>query len=209
MGTSSLMRARHNPFAVARLHALGFLLPEAGWHDLHKRLVRLNRTAAIVGPCGSGKTTLLCELERQFGQAGIPTQNIFISRDVRPPWRTIRDAAVSLQTGGILLVDGMDHLSRLRQWHLKQLARRRQIGLLVTSHREGILPTVYRCRPDIELLREVAYRLLEPCGTVDPERLEHLYAAHSGNLRECLRQMYDECAAGSSAYSLSDNSTAL
>lgn len=203
------MPARHNPFAAARLHALGFLLPEPDWHNLRQTLDRLNRTAAIVGPCGSGKTTLLNELERRFAQTGIPSRKIFISRDVRPPWREIRSAAAALPAAGVLLVDGMDHLARPRQWQLKRLARRREIGLLITSHREGILPTLYRCRPDPDLLVKVVTRLLDPRAPVETEHLKRLFAARNGNLRECLRQLYDDCAAGRLAYPPPASPTAL
>ena len=188
-----MIRARHNPFASGRIQGLGFLLPQDQWHQLESRLRKRNYWGAIVGPCGSGKTTLLEALQCRLEANGLKTVRLFISREVRLPWMTIRTQVASLPTGGIIRLDGADHLSWSCRRQLKRLARKHKLGLIVTSHREGILPVLYRCRTDADLLETICSHLLDT-ESIGRRRLESLFRTHDGNLRECLRQLYDEYA---------------
>ena len=94
----------------------------------------------------------------------------------------------------ILFFDGANHLPFLRFRHLRFLTHKRRIGLVITSHREGLLPTLVYCRPHLELLTELTERLLPEPQAVRQSHLAALFESHRGNIRECLWQLYDEYA---------------
>ena len=82
---------------------------------------------------------------------------------------------------------------------LVTLARRRvppsrDVGLVITSHREGLLPTLTYCRPRLELLTELTERLLGKNEAIEPLHLAALFESHNGNICDCLWQLYDEYA---------------
>ncbi len=58
------MKARDNPFAVERVHAIRYHPVNTTFDQILARLHELNYRAAITGPEGSGKTTLLEDLEQ-------------------------------------------------------------------------------------------------------------------------------------------------
>ena len=183
--------AKDNPFAVSRIHALGYIPFTQSLDILMRRLAELNYTAAIIGDHGSGKTTLLEELEKQVKISGIQTENIFFNNDIRLPWQTVCGKVSSLPSGGVLFFDGACHLSRWRWRQLRQQAQRQGIGMVITSHKEGMLPTLFHCRPGPETLIELVKYLL---GDIDIELRDEcakLFQTHQGNIRDCLRQLYD------------------
>ena len=89
-----------------------------------------------------------------------------------------------------LLLDGAEQLSP-RSWRQVEQGSRAAGGLVITSHRAGLLPTLLECRTTPELLAGLIEELLEP----EPDRprptAEELYARHRGNLRDALRELYD------------------
>lgn len=186
--------AKDNPFAVSRIHALGYIPFTLSLDTLLQRLAELNYTAAIVGSHGSGKTTLLEELENNLQISGIRTETIFLSNDIRLPWQTVCDKVSSLPEAGVLFFDGACHLSRWRWRQLRQQAQQQGIGMVITSHKEGMLPTLIHCRPNPETLIELVKHLL---GDIDMNLQAdciRLYQTHQGNIRDCLRQLYDDFA---------------
>jgi ABC-type dipeptide/oligopeptide/nickel transport system ATPase component len=188
--------AKDNPFAVSRIHALGYIPFTVSWEALMRRLTELNFTAAIVGDHGSGKTTLLEALEKRLQISGIRTDTVFISNDIHLPWGTVLDKMKLLPAGGVLFFDGACHLSRWRWRQLRRQANRQKIGMVITSHDERLLPTLVCCRPQPDVLIELVKLLT---GDIDPELHSDcvkLFAAHRGNIRECLRQLYDMYADG-------------
>lgn len=190
-----MIRAKDNPFAAHRFEALGYLEQDLSWEAMLERLRRLDHTAAIVGPHGSGKTTLLRNLARRLHQNGYDTRQLFTSCDIKLPWKTIRDCVVSMPSGGILCFDGGNHLARLRFWQLRRLARAKSIGLIITSHCQGRLDTLIHCQPTPALLTTIVGRLVPGPDTIEPDYLDDLFAAHQGNIRDCLWQLYDDYSA--------------
>jgi hypothetical protein len=63
--------------------------------------------------------------------------------------------------------------------------------VIATSHRPGRLPLLRRHRTSPALLAELVAEL-DPAG----HDAEALWRDHGGNLRECLRALYDRRAAG-------------
>ncbi len=66
---------------------------------------------------------------------------------------------------------------------------RRAGGLVITSHRPGLLPTLYECETSPELLAGIVEELAG-------EELdsEEVLARHRGNIRDALRELYDRWA---------------
>ena len=64
-------------------------------------------------------------------------------------------------------------------------------GLIVTSHRPGLLPTLLKCSTTPALLREVVADLAPQAPAIPPALLDALHARYKGNLRACLRELYD------------------
>lgn len=205
-------RARDNPFATDRLEALGYRSPRTGEPvDLEPLLARwesLGRRAAIVGPEGSGKTTLLDELEpilearghavrrlRAEAGSGVLVEERSRQRVVRPEGLTESDGHT------ILVVDGADRLKRRIWRRLRRASGRgnasRAGGLLVTSHRTGLLPTLTECATSPELLERLVADLVGS-GPAAPDRplppAAILHARHRGNLRLALLELYDRWA---------------
>jgi hypothetical protein len=182
------MRARDNPFAVHRVLKLRYRLSEPGWDELLVRLERLHYRAAIVGPEGSGKTTLLEELAQRLAARGLRVRLATLRHRQR---RLGAALATSLCCGlgarQLVLVDGAQELARLAWLGLRRRTRR-AAGLVVTSHRPGLLPTLVECSTDPALLAALVTELGERPQDPGPEEL---HRRHRGNLRLALRELYD------------------
>lgn len=172
------MRARDNPFAVDRLHALAFrgASPAAVLSQ-----ARARGRGAVVGPEGSGKTTLLLEVAARVER---PVW-IQLRRDARvltASHRTLIEGATD-----VVFVDGADLLPlRDRRWLAK-----RDLVILGTLHAPGWLPTLAQLSTSPALLDELVRELT---GASLAERAidrDALYRQHAGNLRAALRDLYD------------------
>jgi hypothetical protein len=180
---------RNNPFAVQRVVEIRYRLPEnLTWEDLLDRLAALRWRAAIVGPHGHGKSTLLEDLAPRLEARGFRVRTISL-REARPRLdREDRTVLRSLGPQDVLLLDGAEQLGWL-SWMSLRLSTRKAGGLVITSHRSGLLPTLFECETTPELLGGIAREL---AGT-DLD-VEELYARHRGNVRDALRELYDRWA---------------
>ena len=178
------MRAADNPFAVHRVLRQRYRLTEGEWSALLQRLDSLRSRAAIVGPHGSGKTTLLEDLAERLRARGRRVRALRCDATLRR-----LEAIDDLHRDDLIFVDGAEQLSRVDWWRLLLLGR--SGGLVITSHREEMLPTLHRCATSPELLRD----LCSGMGvTLSPGRCVELHERHRGNVRDALRQLYDESA---------------
>ena len=188
------MRARDNPFAVQRLHAIPYRFSGSTWEELMDRLAALRFRAAVVGPHGRGKTTLLEELARRMEGQDLRTRAVILHEGDRRLSATQRDVLFrDLTPRDVLFVDGAEQLGRFA-WLEVRTRSRAAFGLVITSHRPGLLPTLYECRTTPELLAGIVEDLV---GREEAERLPpsgELLARHSGNVRDALRELYDLCA---------------
>jgi hypothetical protein len=181
------VRARDNPFASDRVERLRYRLPEGlTWDHLLERLAALRFRAALVGPHGRGKTTLLEELAPRLAAKGFRVRTVTLRQEERGvDWKRLR----GLREDDILFLDGAELLGRLA-WLRVRFHCRRSGGLIVTSHRPGLLPTLLECGTTPELLAELVRELTGE----EPETAE-LFARHGGNLRLVFWNLYDRSAA--------------
>ncbi len=188
------MKARENPFRSERILQVRFRLEaiEAGLtrEELAQRFENLGRRGAIVGPHGHGKTTLLEDLAIHFQKRGDETLFLRLSREKRcfsrAEWQQIRNIAPDT----ILLLDGAEQLSRLDWARFKHVSQNAG-GVLLTSHRAGLLPTLLECRTSPQLLRELLQQILGNDAALWEVECEALWQRHRGDLRLALRELYD------------------
>mgnify|MGYP000215223001 CR=1 FL=1 len=192
-----MMRAKDNPFRSQRLNAIGYISQDEPLRAICERLEEMKSIVAVVGPHGSGKSTLLRHLQKRFDSDGYRTHQLFISRDVKLPWKRVTECVETMRPSEVLFFDGANHLPTRRFCRLKKMIRKKDAGLVITSHTEGLLPTLVQCRTNPDLLKEIVSRLL-PDEPVESWKSEALFHQHHGNIRDCLWQLYDEY--GSSSY---------
>lgn len=177
---------------MQRVDALRYRLA-GGLEALADRFDSLGRRAAIVGPHGSGKTSLLAALAPVLAARGLAPRGLRLHRGERGLGPAGEQWLAGAGPGIVLVLDGSDELG-LAAW-LRVLARSRAAaGLLVATHRRGLLPVLHRCRPGPALLGELMAELDAGCRCALPAPGE-LFARHGGNLRLALRELYDLHAA--------------
>lgn len=190
------MRARDNPFSTDRILRIRYRLRGERWDDLIARLAQLGYRAAIVGPEGTGKTTLLEDLESHLRTLGFIPKPLRLDeahRRLDPKFQ--REFFAQVSDRDIVLLDGAEQMGR---WHWARFRRQSRCGggLVITSHRSGLLPTWIECRTTPELLEEIVRELLGDAPSLSLERTSALFHRHQGNLRSALRELYDDFAAG-------------
>lgn len=188
------MRARDNPFAVERVSRIRYRPLDTTFEQILTDLDGLNYRGAIVGPEGSGKTTLLEDLQVALEERGLRTRMVFVN-DTQPMTdAACRQLLSELSPDEIVLLDGADVIAR-SAW---RLLRHRTIlharGLVITAHRPSSFPTLIECRTTLDLFKRIAADLLPPGRSIPPELPGHLFAEHQGNIRNCLRDLYDHIA---------------
>ncbi len=187
------MRARDNPFASHRLHAMAYRPRGATWDALLARLETLGRRAAVVGPEGSGKTTFLEQLAPRLRERGFSAHLLRVGPD-HPPLAAdgLAALAAGLGAGDFVLLDGAERLGVLA-WRRFERATRGAGGLVLAAHAPGRLPTLLETATDPGLLWELVEELT---GWPPARRAEcdALFALHRGDLRKVFRALYDRCA---------------
>ena len=179
------MRARDNPFAVDRVLAVRYKPQGCTWDELLARLESLRYRAGIVGPHGTGKTTLLEDLVPHLKCRGFEAEFVRLDSTNRRlgtgQWRQV----ISAGSRHVLLLDGAEQLP-FPAWLLLRYRARNAGGLVITTHHAGRLPTLLRTTTSDALLGEI---LNELGMQWDPRQV---FERHTGNLREALRELYDQ-----------------
>ena len=187
------MRPRDNPFATDRIEALSFRLPVGlTWEAFLDRCAAAKWRGAVVGPQGSGKTTLFEQLMPKVRERGFVPYLCRIRADsTMAEKQTLLTLVRSLRAPDLLLIDGAEQLTT-REWLTVHSAAGAAAGCLITVHRTGRLPTLLETKTSPALLVELAAELAGDRLTNAEAAL--LFKRHSGNLRECLRTLYDKKA---------------
>lgn len=175
-------------FAPHRVLRYRYRLGERGWKELLDKFESLDRRGAIVGD-GRAKTALLEELLSRLSGHGFRFRGVALLPGERSLDDEQRDTLFAvLQPGDLLWIDGADALSRL-SWVRVRRESRAAAGLVVTSEREGLLPTLYRRTVDVDVLSEIV-RDATGAGTERfGYRAEDLMRRHNGSIREALREL--------------------
>jgi len=186
--------ARENPLAMSLTTNIAFRFASHDWKYHFQRLSELGFRAAIVGRRGSGKSTLLAELHHEFERRGVGSHFVFLPQDRAQHQSMLNTAFDCSEAGCVLLVDGIE---RLGWFQMRQLFKRTQnsAGLVVTKHHRCKLPTWIKTKTSPKLMTDLLIDLdlgdsqITRAGTVAFEK-------HDGNIRNALRDLYDQFAAG-------------
>jgi hypothetical protein len=193
------LRARDNPFAVPRVLAIRYRLQNDCWEHLLRRLEALQYRAAILGQEGAGKTTLLEDLGARLRDRGRTPRFLRLNQhQPRFPRGFLAEFTAGLEPRDIVLLDGAEQLGWIG-WRRFLSVTRAAGGLIITAHRAGLLPTLVSCRTSPELLSDIVRELLGGHSDELQSLLEALFTRHRGNIRDVLRELYDRCAATTSA----------
>jgi hypothetical protein len=186
------VRACDNPFRTERVLRVRYRLASATWDGLLDRLDALGRRAAIVGPQGSGKTTLLEDLAPRLRARGFEVRELRLDTETPSFAPGFLDGFfAALGPRDVILFDGAEQMGWLA-WMRFERRSRAAAGLVITSHRSGLLPTLLETSTTPELLDGLVEEIL---GRRSPELTPGLFEKHDGNLREALRELYDHFAA--------------
>lgn len=190
------MLARENPFrsdAVLR-HRYAFQNTDS-LASLTERFCAMGCRAAIVGQKGRGKTTLLEDLCQHLSAGGQQLATLRLncspSKDAAP---LCQQLLATSQTDAILVVDGAEQLNPFAWWTFARQARRFR-GLLITTHRAGRLPKLIHCETTTAVLHEAVKSIAPTEFPHVQDQLDSLFEQHRGNVRDCLRTLYDRYAA--------------
>ncbi|MBN1507072.1 MAG: ATP-binding protein [Sedimentisphaerales bacterium] len=188
------MRARDNPFAAERVARIRYRFAGTSLDDLLSRIEKMSYRGAIVGPEGSGKTTLLEDLRDALECQGVGTKLLFVNDASPLPEPRCRRFLSELDPQELVLLDGADAIRRSSWRLLRDHTSSRAAGLVITSHRPGLLPTLIECSTTPALLCGIVTDLAPQGCPISVAQIDDLYTRHHGNLRTCLRELYDLCA---------------
>ena len=192
------MKARFNPLRAERILQVRFRLdalePGLTLDELLKRWESQGRRGALVGPHGSGKTTLLEDLATHLVTYGYRPVYLRLSSEKRHFSRDESRVLRSISQATVILLDGAEQLNYL-DWLRFKYRTKKAKGLIITSHRAGLLPTLLECHTSPQLLREILHQILGNDAAVWDVECEALWKRHRGDLGLALREIYDFYAA--------------
>ena len=200
MNRASHCHPAGNPFATRHIHpgAIAFRFPEStvGVNTTVQQLVARCenlRLCQVVGPHGSGKSTLLATLIPQLAARG----HQIVALELHDGQRKLPMPRSNWQTWSdrtLIVVDGFEQLGWWRRARLVRFCRRRHAKLIVTTHRDMGLPTLWRTTTSLALFRALVHDLTakSPEKRVTDQQIEKAYSIHGDNIREALFQLYDE-----------------
>ena len=187
------MTARENPFATCHLERIPFRFPAGvDWDSLLRKLEELKWCASFVGGNGSGKTTLLEQLIPHLEARGFEPVTFRLQTESGMKEKDrLADKLREVKAPGFILLDGAEQLST-RQWLPIRAAASGAAGFIVTVHRTSRLPVALELETSSKLLEHLVTTLTG--GKLPDGESDILFHRHRGNLRDCLRELYDRWA---------------
>jgi hypothetical protein len=185
------MKARDNPFRTDRILNIRYRFRQGTLEALMEKFASEGYRASITGPEGSGKTTLMEDMEPGLAAHGFKIRKLTLDRTAGPIPRKALSCFISGMTSrDMILLDGAEQMGRL-SWLRFKHASKRAGGLLITSHKAGMLPAIHECAPSPDTLDWILEKLLDAGAEAARPAAQDLYQDHGGNLREVLRALYD------------------
>jgi hypothetical protein len=185
-----MMLARDNPFRMSCLETIPLALSAAELAVIWQRFRQQRNRGVLVGGHGSGKTTLRELMERQLTAAGQRVYSLVLKDTDRLSWDFLCRQLPDLDDHTVLSVDGIDRLSALLWWRL-QRATQHCAGFLATSHVSGRLPVLHQHVTTPALLKQLVGTLTPDHHHFSDHACQTLFTRHCGNIRDCLRELYD------------------
>lgn len=187
-----MSRARENPFRTEAVLQYRYVFEDGqSLAGLCEQFELLGCRAALSGPKGHGKTTLLEDLRDHLSAAGRPCAWLRIrAANRRESWHMAGDFLDQTPRSHLLLFDGCEQLA-WTSWKRFERASRGHAGLLITTHRPGRLRLLRDCQTSERLLACMVRQLAPEAFSELEGRLPELFQQHRGNLRLCLRALYD------------------
>jgi predicted ABC-type ATPase len=181
-----------NPFSTrfTRPGAIPFVFAEhQSARTLVERLAGLKWCGQIIGPHGSGKSTLVATLAPALEAAGRKVVIVALHQGEHRLPALHREA---LAPSAQIIIDGFEQLSWWSRRQAKSLCRRHGAGLLVTTHSDSGISTIYETRPTPQLAQALVHHLVrDGGGNVTADDVFAAFAASGGNVRETLFKLYD------------------
>lgn len=202
-GSNSNVSASANPFATRFVSPGNIPYFFASPDDSQQLIAQADRAhwrGQIVGPHGSGKTTLarhlMPELQTRFDRIEfLVVRSVSEIQHCPAPRNSITglDSNRPAATGkSVYVIDGVGRLSWLQRRLIVADCRRRQAGLIVTSHRR---------LKGLSVLFETSFSSMTFCKVLQhldcqryADRYPQLQSQHRSNCREMLFTLYDQHA---------------
>ncbi len=182
-----------NPFSTRRIRPGAIPYVFSPNEDAASLVARLQANAwrgQIVGPHGSGKTSLVVALLPEIARAG--REPILVTlHDGERSLAAHQDEMDRATAATVVMIDGFEQLAFWNKWRVRAFCRRRASGLLVTAHASVGLPTLTTTAVDLVRAQRVLDSLLPDATGSDQAELQKVLAAHRGNLRDALFDLYD------------------
>ena len=200
--------ARNNPFRTTRVESTIQFQPEwldTSWHEILARFATFRATranCAVVGPHGTGKTTFFDGLEQHLKQQDYEVLRISLHRTVDGrcelptiPTDVHRDTVILLDSAGVVgwRFSSPMYFQQRNQWRT-QLERIAHCQTVESRHHRNNVPVLLQTSSTATMLQTIIRRL-DPDWQIPMPEIETLYQRHRGNIREALRECYDNRAA--------------
>jgi hypothetical protein len=181
-------RPGENPFRSEVIDGIRFRPQGCTWEDLLERLESLEWRAAIVGAEGTGKTALLDELAERSPRRAARVELHGGETDPLPAAVDQLPEAPGADT--VVFFDGAEQLGPFAWLRFRRRVGR-AAGLVITSHRPGRLPSLILTTTSPTLLHDLVAEIVPDDIDALAPGLEALFDRHDGNVRSCLRDLYD------------------
>lgn len=185
---------KSNPFATrfTRPGEIEFLFSAGdSLADLVTR-IQQRRQWQILGDHGTGKTTLVNGLIREIEMRSVFKRAERITLRDRQRKLPLNSSCWSqFDQHSLLVIDGFEQLSWLQKRRTLRKSKQRDCTLLVTTHRDLGIETLFHCRSSLETARAIVSRLCPEIESVDGVDIPRLLEKHGNNLRELLFELYD------------------